>query len=484
MSIWSKKSYKKFTASALALAVMCSVSGCSDEKTNKLTYDGTWVAENYGQALKITGNKFTYYEFTPSFCRVAGTQNLTDVQFEALKVFWKVNNKQLRQRFTQHGIDFKMAAYDKKASLPKACKNPIPNDTDKVKAGALTEYAWFKELFDTYYPTFEQRKVDWQAVTSQNKQLIKDEHDTEGLTNAMVESIKPLRDGHVSVEKGDDFFYFTNEENIKEHNMLKEYIAKHGAIDSTEKQAAATKYVQEQSQKVEGIKLSYANADGIKTAFDGKMKWYVTPENVGVLIIDQMMGVSEESSFEVRISRHLAELTIIMPEVMKTLKNTNGLIIDVRENIGGIDGFSQYIARYFLDKPRDLYQKQYRIKDGRSAPEVYRLSPVKDNYTKPVALLTSGSTVSAAEIFVLMLRDLPHVTLAGKTTQGALSDVMSATLPSGIEVGLVNEYYTTMAGELFEVTGIPVDVDIPYATQQQRLEEKDEAYERFIKNFK
>ena len=80
--------------------------------------------------------------------------------------------------------------------------------------------------------------------------------------------------------------------------------------------------------------------------------------------------------------------------------------------------------------------------------------------TLPVLLLTSDATGSGAEIFTLAMRDLPNVRVLGEPTGGGLSDVHGVNLPNGWKFGLSNQEYRTMADELFEGTGVPVDISV------------------------
>ena len=86
---------------------------------------------------------------------------------------------------------------------------------------------------------------------------------------------------------------------------------------------------------------------------------------------------------------------------------------------------------------------------------------LKDNgvmYMKPVYLVTNDVTASAAEIFTMCMRSLPNVTTVGLPGEGALSDVLSKTLPNGWELGLSNEIYVDHEGICHEGPGIPTDI--------------------------
>jgi C-terminal processing protease CtpA/Prc len=79
----------------------------------------------------------------------------------------------------------------------------------------------------------------------------------------------------------------------------------------------------------------------------------------------------------------------------------------------------------------------------------------------PAVVLTSSYTVSAAEIGLLALKELPNVTIIGENTAGALSDMMERQLPNGWEFSLPHQVYEAVDGTHFEGPGIPPDIAIP-----------------------
>jgi C-terminal processing protease CtpA/Prc len=79
-------------------------------------------------------------------------------------------------------------------------------------------------------------------------------------------------------------------------------------------------------------------------------------------------------------------------------------------------------------------------------------------YDGDVILLTSRSTVSAAEIFTMSMMQLPQVTLMGRPTSGELSDILARELPNGWQIGLSNEVYAAPDGVVYEIVGIPPHV--------------------------
>jgi hypothetical protein len=100
---------------------------------------------------------------------------------------------------------------------------------------------------------------------------------------------------------------------------------------------------------------------------------------------------------------------------MTTLNTASALIIDLLDNGGGFGDTALQIAGYLFDRPTYMY-------DPRPASPVptTTASPIPGNklVDKPVYILTSSSTQSAAEYFVYNLKMLKRAVVVGETTAG------------------------------------------------------------------
>jgi hypothetical protein len=101
---------------------------------------------------------------------------------------------------------------------------------------------------------------------------------------------------------------------------------------------------------------------------------------------------------------------------MISLNGSDAIIFDLRGNRGGYANMVSLIAAYLFDHPEYMY-------DPRVIPtqESWTPSPVSGNKLadKPVYVLTSGSTISAAEQFCYDLKMLKRATLVGEMTRGS-----------------------------------------------------------------
>ncbi len=127
---------------------------------------------------------------------------------------------------------------------------------------------------------------------------------------------------------------------------------------------------------------------------------------------------------------------------MAKLNDVDVLIVDLRDNRGGFPGMVSLMAAYLFDHPEYLY-----CPIENTTEESWTRSPVPGNKlaNKPVYLLTSSRTISAAEQFTYNLKMLKRATLVGETTGGArhaanLHSIGDNFYIGTIEVRAINPY--------------------------------------------
>lgn len=154
-------------------------------------------------------------------------------------------------------------------------------------------------------------------------------------------------------------------------------------------------------------------------------------------------------------------------QAMSELKDTDALIIDVRDNSGGNLSATR-LASYFISGPPRvevaLFSRDYlknlghavTTADVAAAPKVtgaYTTDAIRaavaahqggavfmtedigdKRYTKPVVVLISGRTGSAGEGFAWVMRDFTKATLVGSKTAGVLLSGERFDLPDGWKV--------------------------------------------------
>jgi hypothetical protein len=155
----------------------------------------------------------------------------------------------------------------------------------------------------------------------------------------------------------------------------------------------------------------------------------------------------------------------ILDSVFVEFSNIKTLIIDVRDNIGGNDEFAYEVAGRFTDKKRiGMYKKTRKPKGGYEEmenPETWYIEPRgQQKNIRSVIVLTNDKTVSAGDVFAMIMKELPQVKIVGENTRGIYSDMYGFTLPNKWLISLSNQRYYTPNMICYEGTGTPVDVKV------------------------
>jgi hypothetical protein len=103
---------------------------------------------------------------------------------------------------------------------------------------------------------------------------------------------------------------------------------------------------------------------------------------------------------------------------MASLNHADAIIFDLRDNRGGYSNMVALIATYLFDRPTHL--NDFYNRSDNSTEQSWTLPPVPGNRLadKPVFVLISPVTFSAAEGFSYDLKMLHRATLVGETTSG------------------------------------------------------------------
>jgi len=129
--------------------------------------------------------------------------------------------------------------------------------------------------------------------------------------------------------------------------------------------------------------------------------------------------------------------------IIASMVQCNGMILDVRNNSGGVLTNAEAIAARFTTQPVKygyIYHKTGPGHDDFSTPEAQWLQPYSTNadatnwVKKPVIVLTNRSCFSATNTFVSMMKTLPNVIVIGDKTGGGGGLPMSSELPNGWSV--------------------------------------------------
>lgn len=189
---------------------------------------------------------------------------------------------------------------------------------------------------------------------------------------------------------------------------------------------------------------------------DGKLlDFEVTRENIKVNHVEGKMlkdniGYIEFNSFDQGCSEEFKQK---LEELKK--QNMKALIIDIRNNGGGLVDEALEICEYITQKDSTLL-----ITVDKNNKEVINKSKEDSIVDVPIVVLTNESTASASEILAGALKDNGKASIVGTTTygKGVIQELLTLTDGSGLKI-TTNEYYTPNRNKINEV-GIKPDIEV------------------------
>lgn len=148
----------------------------------------------------------------------------------------------------------------------------------------------------------------------------------------------------------------------------------------------------------------------------------------------------------------------VMPAYRKAVRNpnhSNGLVIDLRGNIGGLAGMTMGMAGDFVSRPTKL-----GTMTTRSEKLKFVANPHPVPYAAPVAVLVDEASISSAEILAGGLQDLGLAKVFGRRTAGLALPSVVIKLPNadGFQYAIAD--YHSASGRSLESAGVEPDVPV------------------------
>ena len=243
------------------------------------------------------------------------------------------------------------------------------------------------KIMDEHYCFFEYKEVDWNAIYKEYSARIGSSMDREALFSLLCEMLAELKDGHVnlfsSFDTGRYWNWFEDYPSNYNDDLITTYLGKDYRISSG-------------------------------------MKYKILEDNVGYIrYADFSSGIGETN----------------LDYVIEYLSLCSGIIIDVRENGGGLLSNSDLLASRFIQEKTLIGYVQHKTGKGHSdfsKPTPKYLEPsFRLRYSKPVVVLTNRHCYSATNDFVNAMTYCPNVTVLGDNTGGGSGLPFHSELPNG-----------------------------------------------------
>lgn len=149
------------------------------------------------------------------------------------------------------------------------------------------------------------------------------------------------------------------------------------------------------------------------------------------------------------------QITSFVKAITGKLKGVSGLIIDMRNNVGGVVILPQWLAGWSC--PTVIRMGKLQLKETTLTPSSY---PQQQCFKGPVAILINEGTASAAEIFAASMQDSKTAILFGSTTSGKCLPSQFLKLPSGFRLQTIFGDYERENGKHIEHLGVTPDVPV------------------------
>lgn len=249
--------------------------------------------------------------------------------------------------------------------------------------------------YDAWYGEFEVRHINWDSMYSVYRPQVNDNMNNTELYNVLTKLITPLNDIHAFLQPTSDGLpRYESNEFIRIHKVQQDF-------------------------SIDVINQNYLPA---LTMVD---------DNLHYGILDGNIGYIHFAAFDMPVKFYEQQMNTIMT----ALKNTKGIIVDIRNHGGGDDMVSRYVAGWFAQE-RKLFMTVRKRKGAAhndfSGPEYWYVDKQGSyQYTKPVKILTTRWTASAGETFTWAMNTQTQVKQMGDTTAGGFTDVISRELPNG-----------------------------------------------------
>lgn len=422
---------------------------------------GLWQTEGYGMVLSVTEQQAVIRQVTAISCTPLDPAQATGPARPDGSVGYQLGgdgpafslspgDRPDRARLHEDGSTGNIRL-TRIAATPPSCGRPQPT-------GPVGTFDVFWQTFAENYPFFRQKGVDWAAVRRRYRPKVNDKTSDARLFKILSGMIRPLHDAHTGLDS-----------DTRSFRGLRP-----GTLNTTGELARkVTAFVDRRD--LHGTGQNFAG---------GNITYASLPGGIGYLRVRAFFGYKDGHDFDFAADR--VALAKALDKVITGPRAWRGLIIDVRFNPGGFDALGLQLAARLTDRPYLAYAKRAR-NDPRDPTRFTEPQPIAvrpaaaPRYTGPIALLTSGTTVSAGETFTQALLGRPgRVIRIGQNTQGVFSDIMECALPNGWSLVVPNEEFRTQQGTTFDGPGIPPDIRTPVFTRTEFAQDRDSAFDTAV----
>jgi carboxyl-terminal processing protease len=407
---------------------------------------GIWRTVGYNKCFELSADHFVIHDLSEISC----IQSIEGPAGDFYRVFDRIvlNQSGQLQIYARGGITRYLL--EPLPHLPQLCRSSSQDGPATLAFNFEVFWHYFKEN----YAFFDLRHTNWQSVYHNFAPCARRLNSPSELAEMLEQILCALNDSHATLEIPGQTVTTR-----KPHELVRQWQAEFHSNQFLELYPKGIPILNS------ALNSSILQGQG-KSALNGQLLWGKINPRVGYLSIFSLMDMYASfdllhyAGFEVANLSYLQSLGDSIDQAITDLSDTDNLILDLRFNPGGHDAAGKLVASRFANKNHLAFTKQVYDQNGLSAPQEIFIEPAGAvRYTRPVMLLISEATASAAEVLVHFMMPLPNVTRLGGATRGVLSDTLLMQLPIGWTASVSNEIYTAANGICYESTGIPPQIE-------------------------
>lgn len=246
------------------------------------------------------------------------------------------------------------------------------------------------KIMDEHYCFFDYKGVNWNEVHDRYRKRIDSNMSSAQLFEVLTDMLAELKDGHVNLSSSADFGRYWNWHEDFPSNFS----------DSLQRRYLGTDY-----------KIASA------------LKYKVLDDNIGYVYCESFnSGIGDGN----------------LDDVIMHLMLCQGLIIDIRNNSGGLLTNAEKLAARFVEKETMVGYIQHKTGKGHNEFSEMKQQWLKPSsnlrWHKPVVVLTNRKVYSAANEFVKYMRATGKAVIIGDKTGGGAGLPFTSSLPCGWSV--------------------------------------------------
>ena len=172
----------------------------------------------------------------------------------------------------------------------------------------------------------------------------------------------------------------------------------------------------------------------------------------------------------VRISDFRENTTHEMEAALSKLKEdgVDSLILDLRNNPGGLLDVSRSVAELFLSRDQMIVSTKGRLRSQNTEMRARIDGPASD---LPLVVMINEGSASASEIVAGAMQDHHRGVILGTKSHGKASVQTVFPLKDGSALRLTTSKYFTPSGKSIHGEGIHPDVEVPFEKKEDKKEE-------------